>query len=725
MQPRVNPAIFGSKEKYMKYLKTFLMLFVLVCTATGQDVQWESFLLAERAGQPLATEGRVWIPTSAGLLEYEPLTASATPHNKVTAGLVSNTIEAVAQHPLTNDLYIGTYDLALMVRPQGSTTWEHLPYPESFNTGQEEEPLLYCMAFDEAGVLWVGTDIGLLSYNNGTWSRWENTDSPLYGAVWGLDFSQDGHLLIASHGAFRKEGEELVLLSPDEDETEEPFFAYGGSAIHEAQDGQLWFFTDLGTVGAFDGENWNHITHVPQLNIFGASIFITEPEPGALRILIPTRSQFTWNGEVWSQEGTYQDWEKTLSQYEMPDGELLTVTTEELQVEGGTVVTYGDYPFAGPLFQFKNDPDGGLWGKDRSSSVLNMEAGAELTLEGEEGGPLSFSRYTFAADGSFWCAAGLSVVHQSGAEVTVYDPADSPFPEVYGWELYPGLSGSEVWITTYEDGLYRFAEGDWEQQVHPAFDERYISDIAVVPGGIWATLIGGGEVNVAFWDGSELTMLQQGDQGYEDNPVSDLKYDPATGRLWALGYSSLQYLEDGAWHSYELPFGPSEGQFFRELLIQGGRKVIWDDAQAAVETQGEWAVYNAVNSPMDNHRLTAAGLDANGVLWLSHNHRAIAERVQLESLTAAEPQPLSANKPLRVIGNPVSDGRLILEAPVPLSQAAQVRLFDQSGKLLETVGLEVGEAMVGANVSTLAGGWYVAVVTDAGQQYVAPFVVVR
>ena len=44
---------------------------------------------------------------------------------------------------------------------------------------------------------------------------------------------------------------------------------------------------------------------------------------------------------------------------------------------------------------------------------------------------------------------------------------------------------------------------------------------------------------------------------------------------------------------------------------------------------------------------------------------------------------------------------------------------------METVGLEVGEAMVGANVSTLAGGWYVAVVTDAGQQYVAPFVVVR
>lgn len=701
------------------------MLFVLACTANGQDVQWESFLQAERAGHPLATEDRVWIPTSAGLLEYEPLTSSVTTYNKVTAGLVSNTIEAVAQHPLTSDLYIGTYDLALMVRPQGSTTWEHLPYPESFNTGQGEVPLLYCMAFDEAGVLWVGTNIGLLSYNNGTWSRWENTDSPLYGAVWGLDFSQDGHLLIASHGAFRKEGEELVLLSPDEQEVEEPFFAYGGSAIYEAQDGQLWFFTDLGVVGAYDGENWNHVTHVPQLNIFGASISITEPEPGALRVLAPNRAQFLWDGESWSQLGDYPDWEGVLCQFDMPDGALLTISREELQMEGSTTVAYSNYPFAGPLFQFRNELNGQLWGKAQSSSVMNMATEAELTIGDAQGAPLSFSRYTFATDGSFWCTAGPSVVHQSGAEVTVYDPADSPFPEVYGWELYPGLSGPEVWITTYEDGLYRFTEGEWEQQAHPVFEERYISNIAVVPGGIWATLIGGGEVDVAFWDGSELVLLEQGDQGYEDVPVSDLKYDVATGRLWALGYSSLQYLEDGAWYPYELPFGPSENRFFRELLIQDGRKVIWDDAQVAVETQGEWALYNSINSPMDNLRLTAVGLDANGVLWLSHSLRPIAERVQLESLTTVKPKPVSANQSLLVIGNPVSNGRLMLEAPVTLSQAAQLRLFDQSGKLLKTTGLEVSEAVVEANVSTLVGGWYLAVVMDGGQQYVAPFVVVK
>jgi hypothetical protein len=67
----------------------------------------------------------------------------------------------------------------------------------------------------------------------------------------------------------------------------------------------------------------------------------------------------------------------------------------------------------------------------------------------------------------------------------------------------------------------------------------------------------------------------------------------------------------------------------------------------------------------------------------------------------------------------------MLEAPVTLSQVAQLRLFDQSGKLLKTSGLEVSEAVVEANVSTLVGGWYLAVVMDGGQQYVAPFVVVK
>jgi len=102
------------------------------------------------------------------------------------------------------------------------------------------------------------------------------------------------------------------------------------------------------------------------------------------------------------------------------------------------------------------------------------------------------------------------------------------------------------------------------------------------------------------------------------------------------------------------------------------------------------------------------------VLWLSHNHRSIAERVQLENLTTAEPQPVSANPLLRVIGNPVSNSDLILEAPATLSQAAQLWLFDQSGKRLETVGLKVGDAIMEADVSTLTGGWYIAVVMDGG-----------
>jgi hypothetical protein len=113
------------------------------------------------------------------------------------------------------------------------------------------------------------------------------------------------------------------------------------------------------------------------------------------------------------------------------------------------------------------------------------------------------------------------------------------------------------------------------------------------------------------------------------------------------------------------------------------------------------------------------------VLWLSHGHRSIAERVQLESLTAVEQGPVRPRQPLRVIGNPVSNGQLMLEAPVTLSPSAQLRLFDQSGKLLKTVGLEVGEAIVAADIRTLAGGWYLAVVMDGGQQYVAPFVVAK
>ena len=408
----------------------------------------------------------------------------------------------------------------------------------------------------------------------------------------------------------------------------------------------------------------------------------------------------------------------------MPDGSLLTLTQNEIQMDGAAPVSYGSYPFTSPVFQFKNDPTGQLWGKEQHHVIRNMETGAPIFLENAEGEPLPFSRYAFAADGSLWCAAGQSMFHRTGEGLTVYDPADSSFPEIYGQELYPGLSGSEVWITTYEDGLYRFVDGEWHLQDHPAFETLYISDIAVVPGGIWAILVGGGEVTVAFWDGSELTTLGQGDQGFEEVPLSDLVYDPSTGRLWGLGYSSLQYLEGGTWHNYDLPFTPSEEGLFRQVIIEGRRKVIWDNEQVAVEGEGDWVLYNTINSPMDNHRLTAAGLDANSALWLSHGNRALLERVQLGMVTSTEQKPEVAAGVLRVIGNPVRNGHLMVEAPASLSPAAQLRVFDPSGQL-QVVDSQFSGSFAEINVEAFTAGWYLAVIVDAGKRYVAPFVVVR
>lgn len=706
----------------MKYLMTPFFLFITCQLVFGQSVEWESFLQADRAGEPLETEGRIWVPTTAGLVEYNRTTATVLIHNKATAGLVSNSIEAVAQHPLTSDLYIGTYDLALMVQPSGSNTWEHLPYPESFHTGQGGVPQTYCLAFDQAGTLWVGTDIGLLSYNEEGWTRWENNESPFYGAVWDLDFSLSGDLLVASHGVFRKEGEELFLLSPGEETSGEPLFAYGGSAVFQGQDGQIWFFTDIGTVGVYDGAAWSHITHLPQLNIFGASLSILEPGPGQLRVTVPTRAQYFWDGEAWTEEGSFEDLQDTYRKHQLHDGTLLTVSATDIHLEEVTV-PYSSYPFAGPLFQFRNDESGQLWAKDQSERVLNMATGEHITAVDEEGAPFPFGRYTFAADGSFWCTAGHSVQHWSGESWTVYSPSDSSFPEIYGWELYPGLSGSEVWMTTYEEGLYHFSGGEWQPQNHPAFSELYIADMAAVPGGLWVNLVGGGEARIAFWDGVSLTMPEHGEQGYEDLPVSDLQYEAGTGRFWVLGYDKLQYLENGVWYSYELPFGPSNDSFFRELLLQDGRKVIWDSYQVAVESGEEWAVYNPVNSPMDNLRLTGAGLDANGELWLSHGNRSVTERVKLGALTSSGRSLEPVVRGLDVLGNPVREGQLVLKMPIPVSSGARLQVLDGMGRSIGLPITSTADRILRVNLGNLPTGWYIVVVFENGQQFTAPFVV--
>ncbi len=286
-----------------------------------------------------------------------------------------------------------------------------------------------------------------------------------------------------------------------------------------------------------------------ELSATGGSLSIIEPAPGQLRVLAPQRYLYHWDGNEWSDEGQVGGSPSALRLYLLSEGTLLSVTGRALQFEGHPAVPYADYPFPATLHGFANDAQGQLWGKAGSESILNMSSDEVLAVDGTGGSPLGFSQYAFAPNGSFWCIFGNSAYHQSSGQWTSYDDSNSSLPGTFGWHLAPGQQGDEAWMATYEAGLYRFAGGQWQAQNHPAFYQSYVADVASIPGGAAVVLIDAGVSTTAIWDGLSLTELAEGDQGFKDVPVSDLYYAPETGRLWALGYSSLQYLEDGEWQS--------------------------------------------------------------------------------------------------------------------------------------------------------------------------------
>lgn len=708
----------------MKAIIIFLSMLAPLM-GIGQGVFWESFIQPGRAGKALETPEHLWVPTTAGLLQIDKSDGEAAWHNKVTAGLVSNSIEAVARHPQSNSLYIGTYDLALMVRPQGSTDWEHLPFPDSLGTGGNGMAQTFCLAFSPDGLLWVGTSIGLLSYDGSSWQHWELA-SPFLGPVWDLAFSADGDLFIASHGVFRlSAGGILEMVSPGQAVDGHHLFSYGYSSLHRADDGLLWFFTDTGTLAAYDGEEWSNFAFLPELGFSGSPLSVTATGEGRFEVLAPGRYAYEWDGSTWEETGAFGALEHTLGRYLLQDGRTVDLTDTALKWDDGTARVVAAYPFNGTPFNFQYDHLGQLWGMDGLGVLRNMATGEEVAFGGQGALVPGFSSYAFDSNGGLWGTFGTKVYHQAEEGWEIYHEGNSPVPDAFGQRLFPGYAHGEMWMSVHGEGVFHFKQGIWSAVAPAVLPNFYLADLAAVPGGAWLAMVGAGESYLAFWDGNTLDFKETGEGGFPGQPIEKLAYEAETGRLWALGYQQLWYLEDGNWQAYELPFTAGEGAFFRGLILQGSRKILWSQNLVAVESDGEWNVFRPDNSPLDNGRITAVGADLEGGLWAIHGNRPLVDYANLGAVPAAAEETQMASSRLYVLSNPVRSSTVGLEVEGELSSRARVWLVNASGLSMPCRFEIEGEGSARLLLPALPNGWYTAIVADEGKRWAASFILAR
>lgn len=707
-------------------MKNFILLLILqFCgyALFGQVSHWESYFKPTRAQNVLEEETTLWLPTDAGLLEVDKETGDYTLWNKLNGGLSSNTIEAVARHPQTRELFIGTYDVALMVREEPDGPWAPLPYPESWAAPFGQPLQTYCLEFDAQGILWAGTSWGLARYDGESWELYNQEDGhELLSWVKAIEPAPDGGIYAASHVAFHVRDGVFTPLSSADFQSEDFIFSYGDAAMCLQSDGNLWFFTDVGTAGRYQDGQWQVFHQIDSLNFFPSPPrFLTESPEGNLVACFGPDIWYQYAEGGWSAYPGASGLGQPLYFSFLEDGNV-SMDAEQvmLQTAGGTqTISFPEYPFSTQLYYLNHDQQGQLWAKD-GTVLRNLDAGTVITMEGEDA-PAYFADYAFTSQGSLWATRHGAVFQQVGQGWKRYDHANSILPDATNsWQIAIGEDNT-VWLSIYNHGLYSFRDGAWQRHLNPVFSAANISEMIPYPaGGLWLRLWGwSNQSRVGYWDGAQVNLLSDGEQGFRAGGAGQrLSYDPGSGLLWALDWQGLQVFNGQGWEQVLFPFEQEtdEYEWIYTFSVRNGRLLAASNLRVFLFDGGEWFSYSSETAPLASEDIREAGLGQSGKLWVLHQSTPFVEVGQLSLASGLDDPEDVEITPIAVFPNPAEE--VVFLDGVPGTGRGAIHFFDSQGRMAGRAQVYFAEgAPAEVPVAGLAPGWYVGRVYFNGKQY--------
>lgn len=708
----------------MRILLTFLALAALSLQGFAQQGNWTTYLKASRAGRPLQEAQTLWVPTDAGLLEVNLESNTANLWNKTSAGLSSNSIEAVARDPVNGDFFIGTYDVAMMRRSEGGGGWEELPYPEQWVNDNFNPLLTYCAAVDDSGILWTGTSQGLFRYDGQEWSRFgQSNGHPFLGAVWDIQPAPDGGMYLASHQLLHiKDG---VVSSASPEQIGNHFlFAYGDAKMNIQADSSLWFFPDIGLVGHYDGQQWEVFDSIGGQPVFQSPSFVGETPEGNLLIYYPGTGFVQFTEGQWAPY-SLEAGDSLLQLHFLEDG-WVAVYPETVAIHSGSntlEISYTSFPFQSVPYYLRYGGNGQLWVKDGYNSLLNLDSWERFDAEGEEAPDYIFD-YAFAPSGTLWAVSGSAVHRYAQGNWERFGPDNAGLPATNGYLKIVSDGGEGVWLDVSYEGLFRFENGEWKKQQHPAFELNYIVDMEAGAGGeLWLHLYESGPGSrLARWAGGQLHVFTDGEAGYQAGLTEALFFEQETGRFWTAGAAGLQYFDGQSWQQIPLAPGFEAPTYVRSLLVRGETMVVVSTSGLYLHKDGQWSLLNSENTPLANEHIFEAGLGQDGVIWALRLGYPVVDRYDWGVVTQDNDRGKQGPfEDLRLYPNPARDV-LWLEIKGE-AQEAEILLFDLRGQLLKaekTDAFSAGGALA-YPASGLNSGWYRLMVKTGDKAYSASF----
>ena len=710
----------------MKHILVTLFFVGMTWPLLAQPViSQQSHFQPQQINDWLETPETIYIATDVGIYLLDRQTGAIADHwTRATANLPSNRVEAIAIHPSTETMYIGTYDIGVgRITTDGD--WEPMPYPQdwpnSFNPN-----LTYCLGFDKSERLLVGTNQGLLRWEGEEWTIFDNSDfQPFFQAVWDMERQDNGELLMAGNLLLQTSGDSINIINPLDTFGQVTLFSYGDSHIHIKSNGDVFLITDLGEVGRFDGQEWevwSVIQGTSELSLHN-SAFIYEDEEASLWVYQHHQEyakfadgEWTFPGEspvnvshpkgIWNANGiTYSISNDTLFQF---SDELLSVDK------------LGNLPWEGGLFRFKSDRNGELWSRGNWAELINLDDGSihTLTIDGEE---VFIYDFVFDQNNNLWVSSGsqMHYFNENLELIATYSSVNSNLPPQQSFRHLACDRSDQVWVNTYDYGLFVFNGSEWNAVNEPNGNILGIQAAEAEDGVYLNVYDNGPQIKLYHQVGNDYAQIFQ-PSSWSNSGFASLAVDTRTGRLW-LANTDVElaiHTGEGSWDLLPGPVEWDASDYIRKISVhEQGVWILGQHQLAFRENDGNWYYYNQNTLPLDRDRMYDAGLAKNGSLWITHNtNRIIEELVTTWETVVTDVADLEQITNGQVFPNPAAEW-----VYPQWEEAGEVFLFNAAGQLI--IQRSVLDPRDGLNVSNIPAGQYWLVwKTDEGRSVVASFV---
>ncbi len=691
-------------QKIISIILLLLAFHTWKLGAQSASDRWTSYLEPGIVNDYLEEADKLYLATDAGVFVMDKSTHAVLEHwTKQSVGIPSNRVESIRRNATTHQIFIGTYDIAAISVQNTDGSWENIPYPEDVvaGVGSGNSLMTYCIEFDQENRLWIGTSNGALRYDaNATGNNWkwynEGNTGLFFRSVWDMAKDAEGRMLLGSNLLFRTAGEDLEQLSPM-DANGNPFnllFSYSDANVHAQADGTVWFFTDVGSVGRYDGEIWHISSNIDNPDFFFQQLdFLTEDREGKLWAHLGWQGFVRYNAEndLWEAAAPVanSNIENPNGLYFSESGPILSApkTIEWHDANGvSTETLLGNYPFEGALWNLKQDHEGNLWGLEyqNTSRLRNLESGAVISLN-DDGAPLYISDYAFTNEGILWAISGKRVLRKTDDGWEVFDYTNSDLPDASGFNNLTIDSYGRIWIAVYSNGIYRYDSANgWKHFSNAALVQNFVIDLeAGADGQVWVSLWysnQGGRLGLITDQNLSIFNLNLGSSYYSLNV---LKFDAQSNRLYG-GGSGFGYWENGSWHAMDLPVDFGTTQYITSIEITNGRIIAATRETLLLYDGNDWEVFTAENSPLQRRDIYDVGFDANtGRVWMAYSSLRALDVYQTDFLVNATSPGDHLNQfVVQISPNPFS-GHAVLNYEMAQTETQVLgRVYSLQGQLL-------------------------------------------